>query len=101
MYAACDLLIGRGGASTVHEVAVTGAPAILVPWAGAADDHQTDNVEWLSEVGAAVLMPEGDTRPDSPSRSTRSAPTPTGAPRCHASPHSGAARSTDRAHWPD
>ena len=33
VYAGCDLLIGRGGASTVHEVAVTGTPAILVPWA--------------------------------------------------------------------
>lgn len=58
VYAACDLLIGRGGASTVHEVAVTGVPAILVPWAGAADDHQTENVEWLSDVGGAVLVTE-------------------------------------------
>ncbi len=60
VYAACDLMIGRGGASTVHEVAVTGTPAILVPWAGSADDHQTDNVAWLSEVGGAVLLREGD-----------------------------------------
>ena len=60
VYSACDLLIGRGGASTVHEVAVTGTPAILVPWAASADDHQTDNVRWLSEVGGAVLLPEGD-----------------------------------------
>jgi UDP-N-acetylglucosamine--N-acetylmuramyl-(pentapeptide) pyrophosphoryl-undecaprenol N-acetylglucosamine transferase len=60
VYQACDLLIGRGGASTVHEVAVTGTPAILVPWAGAADDHQTDNVRWLSETGGAVLLPESD-----------------------------------------
>src|SRR5690606_1924343 len=58
VYEACDLLIGRGGASTVHEVAVTGTPAILVPWAGSADDHQTDNVRWLSEVGGAVLLAE-------------------------------------------
>jgi UDP-N-acetylglucosamine--N-acetylmuramyl-(pentapeptide) pyrophosphoryl-undecaprenol N-acetylglucosamine transferase len=60
VYAACDLLIGRGGASTVHEVAVTGTPAILVPWAASADDHQTDNVRWLSEVGGAVLLTEAD-----------------------------------------
>jgi len=58
IYAGCDLLIGRGGASTVHEVAVTGTPAILVPWAASADDHQTDNVRWLSEVGGAVLLAE-------------------------------------------
>ena len=31
VYAAADLLIGRGGATTVHEVAVTGTPAVLVP----------------------------------------------------------------------
>ncbi|MGB0114737.1 MAG: glycosyltransferase [Ilumatobacteraceae bacterium] len=58
VYAACDLFVGRGGASTVHEVAVTGTPAVLVPWAASADDHQTDNVTWLSEVGGAVLLPE-------------------------------------------
>lgn len=58
VYEACDLLVGRGGASTVHEVAVTGTPAVLVPWAASADDHQTDNVRWLSEVDAAVLLPE-------------------------------------------
>lgn len=60
VYAAADLLIGRGGASTVHEVAATGIPAMLVPWSGAADDHQTQNVRWLSDVGAAVLMREAE-----------------------------------------
>jgi UDP-N-acetylglucosamine--N-acetylmuramyl-(pentapeptide) pyrophosphoryl-undecaprenol N-acetylglucosamine transferase len=58
VYAAADLLVGRGGASTVHEVAVTGIPAVLVPWAGAAEDHQTANVRWLSDQGAAVHLPE-------------------------------------------
>jgi undecaprenyldiphospho-muramoylpentapeptide beta-N-acetylglucosaminyltransferase len=60
VYAASDLLVGRGGASTVSEVAVTGVPAVLVPWAGAADDHQTGNVRWLSDQGAAVLLPEAE-----------------------------------------
>lgn len=62
VYAAADLLIGRGGASTVHEVAVTGTPAVLVPWPNAADDHQTDNVGWLSEMSGAILLPEADLR---------------------------------------
>jgi undecaprenyldiphospho-muramoylpentapeptide beta-N-acetylglucosaminyltransferase len=61
-YAAADLLIGRGGASTVAEVAVTGTPAVLVPWAASADDHQTENVRWLSSRGAAVLLTEDDLR---------------------------------------
>lgn len=58
LYAAADVIVGRGGASTVHEVAVTGTPAVLVPWAASADDHQTLNVRWLSEADAAVLLPE-------------------------------------------
>jgi UDP-N-acetylglucosamine--N-acetylmuramyl-(pentapeptide) pyrophosphoryl-undecaprenol N-acetylglucosamine transferase len=60
VYAAADVFVGRGGASTVHEVAVTGVPAVLVPWAQSAEDHQTLNVTWLSDVGAAVLLTEGD-----------------------------------------
>lgn len=60
VYAAADLLVGRGGASTAHEVAVTGIPAILVPWAQSADDHQTLNVHWLSDQGAAILLTESE-----------------------------------------
>jgi UDP-N-acetylglucosamine--N-acetylmuramyl-(pentapeptide) pyrophosphoryl-undecaprenol N-acetylglucosamine transferase len=59
-YTAADLFVGRGGASTVAEVAVTGIPAILVPWAGAAEDHQTANVRWLSDQGGAVLLPQAE-----------------------------------------
>jgi UDP-N-acetylglucosamine--N-acetylmuramyl-(pentapeptide) pyrophosphoryl-undecaprenol N-acetylglucosamine transferase len=60
VYAACDLLIARGGASTVHEVAVTGTPAIFVPWPDAAEDHQRLNVAWLSDVGGAVAVEENE-----------------------------------------
>jgi len=58
VYAASDLVVGRGGAGTVAEVATVGVPAILVPWSGAADDHQTGNVRWLSDAEAAVMMSE-------------------------------------------
>ena len=57
VYAAADLFVGRGGASTVHEVAVTGVPAILVPWTGAAEDHQTANVAWLADGAAPSCSP--------------------------------------------
>jgi UDP-N-acetylglucosamine--N-acetylmuramyl-(pentapeptide) pyrophosphoryl-undecaprenol N-acetylglucosamine transferase len=60
LYCAADLLIGRGGASTVAEVAVTGTPAILVPWSAAAADHQTRNVAWLADQGGAVLIREAE-----------------------------------------
>jgi len=60
LYAAADLFVGRGGASTVHEVAATGTPAILVPWSGASDDHQVANVRWLSDSFGAVLVGDND-----------------------------------------
>jgi len=60
LYAAADLFVGRGGASTVHEVAATGTPAILVPWSGASDDHQLANVRWLSDSFGAVLVGDND-----------------------------------------
>lgn len=60
LYAAADLLITRAGASTIAELAATGAPAIVVPWPDAADDHQTANARTLSDVGAAVLVDQRD-----------------------------------------
>lgn len=58
VYAAADVIVGRGGAGTVADVAVTGTPAVLVPWAGAAEDHQRLNVAWLTDAGAAIGVPE-------------------------------------------
>ena len=60
LYAAADVLVGRGGAATVAEVAVTGTPAVLVPWSGAAEDHQTANVAWLADQDAAIALAESD-----------------------------------------
>jgi undecaprenyldiphospho-muramoylpentapeptide beta-N-acetylglucosaminyltransferase len=57
-YAAADLVVARAGASTVAELAAIGVPSILVPWPGAARDHQTDNARSLAAVGAALLIPE-------------------------------------------
>jgi len=56
--AACHLLIGRAGASTVAELAAVGRPAILVPYAHAIDDHQTANAQAIDEAGGAWLIPE-------------------------------------------
>jgi UDP-N-acetylglucosamine--N-acetylmuramyl-(pentapeptide) pyrophosphoryl-undecaprenol N-acetylglucosamine transferase len=58
VYAACDMLIGRGGAGTVADVATVGIPAILIPWSGASDDHQRANVAWLSDDDAALMIDE-------------------------------------------
>lgn len=60
LYAASDLMVTRAGASTIAEVAATGTPAVLVPWPGAAENHQLDNARTLTDVGAAVLLEERD-----------------------------------------
>jgi UDP-N-acetylglucosamine--N-acetylmuramyl-(pentapeptide) pyrophosphoryl-undecaprenol N-acetylglucosamine transferase len=58
--AAAHLVISRAGASSVTELQVAGRPSILVPFAGAMDDHQTANAEGLTTVGAADLFTEDD-----------------------------------------
>ena len=37
-----------------------GRPAILIPYAAAAEDHQTANVRWLADAGAAVHLAEAE-----------------------------------------
>jgi len=56
-YAAADLILCRSG-STVAELAAAGKPALLVPFPGAADDHQRKNAEVLAKAGAAVMRIE-------------------------------------------
>jgi UDP-N-acetylglucosamine--N-acetylmuramyl-(pentapeptide) pyrophosphoryl-undecaprenol N-acetylglucosamine transferase len=57
-YADCDLVIARAGAMTVSEIACVGVASILVPFPHAVDDHQTFNARFLSEAGAAILIPQ-------------------------------------------
>src|SRR4029079_4168446 len=55
---AADLGICRAGAATLAELAAAGRPAVLVPFAAAADDHQRKNADVLSAAGAAVMIDE-------------------------------------------
>lgn len=59
-----QLVISRSGASSVADISVIGRPAILIPFAAAAADHQTANARGLVEAGAAVLMPESALTPE-------------------------------------
>ena len=63
--AAAHLVVCRSGASTVAELTAAGRPAILIPFALAADDHQTANARFLSEAGGAWLIPERALTPES------------------------------------
>lgn len=53
-----QLVICRSGASTVADLSVIGRPAILIPYAVAAGDHQTANARALCDAGAAIMIPE-------------------------------------------
>ncbi len=55
--AAADLAIARSGGS-VFELAAHGLPAILVPYPQAAADHQSANARWMSDAGAAIVIPD-------------------------------------------
>ena len=57
-YQQTDLVVCRSGAMTVTELAAFGLPSVLVPFPFAVDDHQTRNARYLSDCGAAVLMPQ-------------------------------------------
>jgi UDP-N-acetylglucosamine--N-acetylmuramyl-(pentapeptide) pyrophosphoryl-undecaprenol N-acetylglucosamine transferase len=64
-YAKAHLVICRSGAGTITELALSGRPAILVPYPIAADDHQTKNAQVFVKTGAAWLLPQKDLTPES------------------------------------
>ena len=55
-FAQAHLVMARSGASTVAELAAAGKPALLIPFAAAADDHQTRNAEAMVNAGAAAML---------------------------------------------
>ncbi len=57
--AAADLAVARAGGS-VFEIAAHGLPAVLVPYPHASADHQSTNARWMSDAGAAVVIPDAE-----------------------------------------
>jgi UDP-N-acetylglucosamine--N-acetylmuramyl-(pentapeptide) pyrophosphoryl-undecaprenol N-acetylglucosamine transferase len=62
--AAATLVVSRSGAGTVAELASYGPPGILIPLPGAGGDEQTRNARVLSDIDAAVLIPQTDATPE-------------------------------------
>ena len=60
LMAAADLVICRGGASTINEVAVSGTPCIIVPSPNVTDNHQEKNARILERRGGAVVLREDE-----------------------------------------
>ena len=58
LFAAADLVVCRGGGTTVAELCATGRPAVIVPYPHHKDRQQLRNAEVLARVGAAVIVEE-------------------------------------------
>ncbi|MBU1186810.1 MAG: undecaprenyldiphospho-muramoylpentapeptide beta-N-acetylglucosaminyltransferase [Acidobacteria bacterium] len=59
-----DLVICRAGATTIAELIAAGKPALLIPFAGAADNHQLHNAKELEKVKGAEIITEEAFTPD-------------------------------------
>jgi UDP-N-acetylglucosamine--N-acetylmuramyl-(pentapeptide) pyrophosphoryl-undecaprenol N-acetylglucosamine transferase len=55
-YAAADCLVARAGAATIAEIGAVGIASVVVPWSGAAGNHQMANARSLSDGGGAILV---------------------------------------------
>ncbi|HSC33956.1 MAG TPA: undecaprenyldiphospho-muramoylpentapeptide beta-N-acetylglucosaminyltransferase [Thermodesulfobacteriota bacterium] len=63
-YGEADFVIGRSGAGTVAEITALGKPSLLVPYPFAANNHQLENARVLERSGAAVIVEDGNARPE-------------------------------------
>lgn len=61
--ATADVVICRAGAATLAELAAIGKPAIVIPWPGAANDHQTANAASYAHLGIFSIVPEAELTP--------------------------------------
>lgn len=51
-----DIIISRSGAMTINEIAITGKPAIFIPFPFATENHQEYNAKVLVNVDAAKMI---------------------------------------------
>ena len=59
-----DLIVSRAGATTLAEIIAARRAALLVPFAGASEDHQSANARELEAAGAAEVLPEDKATPE-------------------------------------
>lgn len=65
VFAASDLIITRAGGTSLAEIAARGVPMIIIPWASAANDHQTRNAQPFTDADAAVIITDAQLTPQS------------------------------------
>ena len=57
-YAAADMIVSRAGSGSIFEIAAVGKPAILIPLAESAQNHQVENAYAFTEKGAGIVIEE-------------------------------------------
>jgi len=62
-YYSADLVISRAGAGSIFEIAANALPGILIPLAGAAQNHQVRNAYAYAGRGAALVIEEANFKP--------------------------------------
>jgi UDP-N-acetylglucosamine--N-acetylmuramyl-(pentapeptide) pyrophosphoryl-undecaprenol N-acetylglucosamine transferase len=62
-FANADVVICRGGATTVAELAAAGKPSVMIPFPFAADDHQRKNAEAVQTAGAGRMILQAELTP--------------------------------------
>ncbi len=60
----CDLIVTRGGASTLSEIMALKIPSIIIPSPYVPNNHQFKNASDLSESGAAIILEESNLKGD-------------------------------------
>lgn len=60
---AADMIMARGGAGAIFEIAAKGKPAIIVPFPEASADHQKENGYAYASTGAAVVIEQENLLP--------------------------------------
>lgn len=61
---AADIIVSRGGAGAIFEIAAYGKPAILIPLPESANGHQKANTYAYQKSGAAVIVEEENLLPN-------------------------------------
>jgi UDP-N-acetylglucosamine--N-acetylmuramyl-(pentapeptide) pyrophosphoryl-undecaprenol N-acetylglucosamine transferase len=58
LYELADLVVCRGGGTSLCEIAAAGRPAVVVPYPWHKDRHQEKNGEWFERVGSCRVLPQ-------------------------------------------
>lgn len=53
---ACDIVVCRGGATTLFENMAAGKPGIYIPYPYAANDHQRHNIAYIVNKGGGMML---------------------------------------------